>query len=64
MADIVQIGASAWGTDWIGETKVPSSLTAAEPPTGCEAVGHLVRGSNTEEGLHRTILGCPARGTP
>ena len=26
--DIVQPGASAWGTDWIGETKVPSPLGA------------------------------------
>ena len=26
--DIVQVGASAWGTDWLGETKVPSSLSS------------------------------------
>ena len=29
VADIVQIGASPWGTDWLGETKVPSSLSAS-----------------------------------
>ena len=66
VADIVQIGASAWGTDWLGETKVPSSLVARAPDPGCQAVGHLVGLGNTEESLHRdrTILGCAKRGTP
>jgi hypothetical protein len=40
--DIVQPGASAWGTDWIGETKVPSPLGAAPAKDQCERVGHLV----------------------
>ena len=39
--DIVQPGASAWGTDWIGETKVPSPLGAAPAKDQCEHVGHL-----------------------
>ena len=60
--DIVQAGASAWRTDWLGETKVPSSLTAHAPEPGCLAVGHLVGLGNTEEGLHRVILGCRQRG--
>jgi len=60
--DIVQVGASAWGTDWLGETKVPSSLTAHAPEPGCLAMGHLVGLGSTEEGLHRVILGCRQRG--
>ena len=62
--DIVQPGASAWGTDWIGETKVPSPLGAAPAKDQCERVGHLVAFGNTEEWLHRAILGCRARGLP
>ena len=31
--DIVQPGASAWGTVWIGETKVPSPLGRGRAPT-------------------------------
>jgi len=31
--DLVQPGASPWGTDWLGETKVPSSLCLT-PPSG------------------------------
>ena len=34
--DIVQPGASAWGTDWIGETKVPSPLGAAPAKDQCQ----------------------------
>ena len=64
VSDIVQVGASAWGTDWIGETKVPSSLTAHAPEPGCQAMGHMIGLGSTEEGLHRTILGCRVRGTP
>ena len=62
--DIVQPGASAWGTDWIGETKVPSPLGAAPAKDQCEHVGHLVAFGNTEEWLHRQILGCRARNQP
>ena len=62
--DLVQPGASAWGTDWIGETKVPSPLGAAPAQHQCERVGHLVAFGNTEEWLHRAILGCRARGLP
>ena len=29
--DIVQVGASPWGTDWLGESKVPSSLGLPSP---------------------------------
>ena len=62
MPDLVQPGASAWGTDWIGETKVPSPLGAAQAKDQCEHVGHLVAFGNTEEWYHRMILGCRARG--
>ena len=41
--------ASAWGTDWIGETKVPSPLGAVPAKDQCEHVGHLVAFGNTEE---------------
>ena len=63
--DIIQPGASAWGTDtydWIGETKVPSPLRTTPPKSQCELVEHLVAFGNTEEWLHREILGCRARG--
>ena len=33
--DLVRPGASAWGTDWIGESKVASPLTKAGPGVGC-----------------------------
>ena len=36
--DLVQPGASAWGTDWIGETKVPSPLGAAPAQHQCETL--------------------------
>ena len=36
--DLVQPGASAWGTDWLGETKVPSPLGAAPAKDQCEHV--------------------------
>jgi hypothetical protein len=70
----VQIGASLWGIDWIGETKVVSSPfdnkthraglgTAAH--CGCPAyAGHAFAFGNTEEKMHRQILGCKARGRP
>ena len=64
VADLVQPGASPWGTDWIGETKVPSSLAAHAPTPHCQHVGHLVAFGCTEEGLHRQILGCRERGVP
>ena len=64
VCDIAQPGASAWGTDWLGETKVPSPLGLASPKDQCEHVGHLVAFGNTEEWLHRDILGCRARGLP
>ena len=64
VADLVQPGASPWGTDWIGETKVPSSLVIHAPSPHCEHVGHLVAFGCTEEGLHRLILGHRERGTP
>ena len=38
--DLVRPGASAWGTDWIGESKVASPLTKAGPGVGCQDVGH------------------------
>ena len=37
--DLVRPGASAWGTDWIGESKVASPLTKAGPGVGCQDVG-------------------------
>ena len=64
MADLVQPGASPWGTDWLGETKVPSSLGLAPPTHQCAHVGHLVAFGSTEEWWHRVVLGCRQRGVP
>ena len=44
VADLIQPGASAWGTDWLGETKVASPLTAAS---------HAGRGSAANGGTER-----------
>ena len=46
------------------ETKVPSPLGAAPAKDQCQHVGHLVAFGNTEEWLHRQILGCRARNQP
>ena len=70
--DLVQPGATAWGTDWIGETKVASPFTATRHAGhGSRAgggtpqdVGHAFAAGNTEERLHRAILGCRPRGRP
>ena len=64
VADLVQPGASPWGTDWLGETKVPSSLGLAPPTHQCAHVGHLVAFGSTEEWWHRVVLGCRQRGVP
>jgi hypothetical protein len=72
VADLIQPGASAWGTDWLGETKVASPLTAASHAGRGSAanggtvsdMGHLVAFGNTEEGLLRTVMGCSERGRP
>ena len=32
--DLIKPGDSAWGTDWLGESKVPSPLRASAPPAG------------------------------
>ena len=61
--DIVQVGASPWGTDWLGESKVISSLGLTPPTHQCAHVGHLVAFGNTEEWWHRVVLGCRARST-
>ena len=68
----MQLGASLWGTDWIGETKAVSPFdkthraglgTAAHG--GCPAdAGHAFAFGNTEEKMHLQILGCKARGRP
>ena len=34
--DLIKPGDSAWGTDWLGESKVPSPLRASAPPPGCQ----------------------------
>ena len=70
--DLVQPGATAWGTDWIGETKVASPFTATHHAGhGSRAgggtpqdVGHAFSAGNTEERLHKAILGCRQRGRP
>ena len=38
--DLIKPGDSAWGTDWLGESKVPSPLRASAPPPGCRRMGH------------------------
>ena len=62
--DLVRPGASAWGTDWVGESKVASPLTKGGPGTGCQEVGHTHAFGSTEEPLRRTVLGCRKRGVP
>ena len=69
-ADPIQPGASTWGTDWLGDTKVASPLTATyhagrgsheNGGTICD-VGHEFGFGNTEEDLHLNVLGCRERG--
>ena len=36
--DLIRPSASAWGTDWLGESKVPSPLKVAAPGPGCQSV--------------------------
>ena len=70
--DLMQPGASAWGTDWLADTKVPSPHTRARHAGrgshvsgGTVAdVGHLYGGGNTEEALHLKVSGCRERGRP
>ena len=46
----------------LGESKVPSPLTAAALPAGCQRVGHTHAFGSTEEPLRRTVFGCRERG--
>ena len=70
MKDIVEVGTSDWGTSVIGETKVVSPFTSTvragrgnNHGSGTPAdVGHYIAFGNTEEHLHRTILGLRRRG--
>ena len=62
--DLIKPGDSAWGTDWLGESKVPSPLRASAPPAGCQRMGHTHAFGSTEEPLRRTVFGCLARGPP
>ena len=68
VSDIVQPGASAWHTDWLGENKVASPLCTSHSPNAragrVQNVGHLFAFGNTEERLHRDILGCRERDRP
>jgi hypothetical protein len=64
-------GASPWGTDWLGEVKVPSPFTTTHHAGRgtatfggtCTDVGHEYAFGNTEELLHVGALGCPERGS-
>ncbi len=68
--DIVHIGTSLWGTDWIGETKVVSpfgttrraGLGTAAHGGCCADAGHVFAFDNTKEKMHLQILGCKGRG--
>ena len=62
--DLIKPGDSAWGTDWLGESKVPSPLRASAPPPGCQRMGHTHGFGSTEEPLRRTVFGCRERGLP
>ena len=62
--DLIKPGDSAWGTDWLGESKVPSPLRASAPPPGCRRMGHTHGFGSTEEPLRRTVFGCRERGLP
>ena len=63
-ACFIKPGDSAWGTDWLGESKVPSPLRASAPPPGCQRMGHTHGFGSTEEPLRRTVFGCRERGLP
>ena len=62
--DLIKPGDSAWGTDWLGESKVPSPLVSSAPAPGCLRVGHTHAFGSTEEALRRTVFGCLERGLP
>ena len=70
VADLIQPGASPWGTDWLAEIKCPSPLTLTHHAgrgnkNGAgtlEDVGHYYAFGNTEESLHLDIYGCRKRG--
>ena len=70
VADLIQPGASPWGTDWLGEVKCPSPLTLAHRAGrgNCHGagtlqdVGHYYAFGSTEEHLHLDIYGCEKRG--
>ena len=47
--DLIKPGDSAWGTDWLGESKVPSPLRASAPPPGCQRMGHTHGFGSTED---------------
>ena len=48
--DLIKPGDSAWGTDWLGESKVPSPLRASAPPAGCQRMGHTHAFGSTHGG--------------
>ena len=63
--DLIKPGDSAWGTDWLGESKVPSPLRASAPPARLPAHGPhpwlRLHGGAWEEPLRRTVFGCRER---
>ena len=70
VADLIQPGASPWGTDWLAEVKCPSPLTLGhragqgnnDGAGTVEDVGHFYAFGSTEESLHLAVLGCGERG--
>jgi hypothetical protein len=70
VADLIQPGASPWGTDWLAEIKCPSPLTLShhagrgnsKGAGTLQDVGHFYAFGSTEEHLHLDIYGCAKRG--
>ena len=58
--DLVQPGATAWGTDWIGETKVASPFTA----TRHAGHGSRAGGGTPQDVGHAFSAGNTVRGAP
>ena len=69
MFDIAQVGGSRWLTDWIGDVKVASPLTAKHKvglgrkgAGGCRSDGHLFAFGNTEDEYKVLVFGTRRRG--
>ena len=67
--DIAQVGGSRWLTDWLGDVKVASALTASHKvglgrkgAGSCRSDGHLFAFGNTEDEYKVLVYGTRRRG--